>query len=600
MRRAVLLFLGALATYAQSSDRVALLATGVERAEAVRSVKRLQQAYNQYLDAGQWNELDALVTANVAADFPAPGERSGTALDKAGLHRYWMQEAKRTAVGLADGQLNTHLILQPIVNLGADGRTAQGTWHQISMLGQFGESATWTGGIYENEYALEGGVWKISKVHYSEQYRGAYTDAGQKAPPKWEIPYHFTPEHVGLTIPPSALQAASKKSSLGDLTARLQQMEDEVAVLNLQNTYGYYLERKMWDDVADLFGGSGPQMRKDLEARFGAPRLKTGELWEHVNFGTVVTIARNGRSANARSVELRQLGQLNEYQRWELGTYENEFVKENGVWRFKAVHYSPRLIANYEDGWAKTKPLPNFPAFHYKNLGKPFASPAAVAAKPMETLERMLAQAIGYDATENQMSAYGYYLDESAWDSLVESCATNCVFELSDVGIYLGKDRARRALKLRYPNNGRGPNSYTIHQLLQPVIHVSEDGKTAYARTRLFQMGGSASGASGAWIGGTYENQAFFENGEWKFGVKDLQHQFSATYRNGWAKIVPRATNLKAAPKADAKAKAPTGLAAFPPDRPQRTRQYPFPEIMEPAFHYKNPVSGRVPPVYLP
>jgi hypothetical protein len=85
--------------------------------------------------------------------------------------------------------------------------------------------------------------------------------------------------------------------------------------------------------------------------------------------------------------------------------------------------------------------------------------------------------------------------------------------------------------------------------------------------------------------------------------VKDLQHQFSATYKNGWAKITPRATapaKAKAAPKADTKAKAPTGIAAFPADRPQRTRQYAFPEIDEPAFHYKNPVSGRMPPIFLP
>ncbi len=36
---------------------------------------------------------------------------------------------------MADGQLNTHLILQPIVTLGADGRTAKGTWHEVAMLG---------------------------------------------------------------------------------------------------------------------------------------------------------------------------------------------------------------------------------------------------------------------------------------------------------------------------------------------------------------------------------------------------------------------------------------------------------------------------------
>jgi hypothetical protein len=36
------------------------------------------------------------------------------------------------------------------------------------------------------------------------------------------------------------------------------------------------------------------------------------------------------------------------------------------------------------------------------------------------------------------------------------------------------------------------------------------------------------------------------------------------------------------------------------PDRPIRARQYAFPEITEPAFHYKNPVSGRMPKDLLP
>jgi hypothetical protein len=38
----------------------------------------------------------------------------------------------------------------------------------------------------------------------------------------------------------------------------------------------------------------------------------------------------------------------------------------------------------------------------------------------------------------------------------------------------------------------------------------------------------------------------------------------------------------------------------FPPDRPIRSKQYAFPEIVEPAFHYKNPVTGRMPPEFLP
>ena len=38
----------------------------------------------------------------------------------------------------------------------------------------------------------------------------------------------------------------------------------------------------------------------------------------------------------------------------------------------------------------------------------------------------------------------------------------------------------------------------------------------------------------------------------------------------------------------------------IPPDRPIRARQYTFPEISEIAFHYKNPVSGRMPKELLP
>jgi hypothetical protein len=38
----------------------------------------------------------------------------------------------------------------------------------------------------------------------------------------------------------------------------------------------------------------------------------------------------------------------------------------------------------------------------------------------------------------------------------------------------------------------------------------------------------------------------------------------------------------------------------MPPDRPIRARQYAFPDISEPAFHYVNPVSGRRPAELLP
>src|SRR5690606_32252003 len=130
------------------------------------------------------------------------------------------------------------------------------------------------------------------------------------------------------------------------------------------------------------------------------------------------------------------------------------------------------------------------------------------------------------------------------------------------------------------------------------------------------------------------------ENGEWKFGVQDLTHTFNASYRNGWARVggatlpvptsrqtaAPGAAAGRGTPAAGgAPARGPASGASgrsavdrnvqgggitqglggaaspssfardFPPDRPIRARQYAFPEIVEPAFHYLNPVSGRRP-----
>jgi hypothetical protein len=255
-------------------------------------------------------------------------------------------------------------------------------------------------------------------------------------------------------------------------------------------------------------------------------------------------------------------------------------------------------------------------------------------------VERRLDAVIAIDAVENLNSSYGYYIDESAWDQMADTFAVTAgAKEITGAGTYVGRDRIRKVLNLRGPQGGRTPNFFTIHQLTQPVIHVSEDGKSAKARLRLFQLGGNADGSSGSWIGGVYENTAVFEDGEWKFGVQDLHHIFNASYRNGWARVgAPAAARGNAAPGGRAgqpvqPAATPTapGAAApapgrtgrdvpgggiqqglggaasparfvteFPPDRPIRARQYAFPQIVEPAFHYKNPVSGRMPAELLP
>jgi hypothetical protein len=639
-------------------QRIDRLETVVQDAEGVRAIKRLHYSYAHYLESGMWNDLADLFTDSASGQFP-----TGTVNGKASLRKYFMDQAGRTSPGLAEGQLNVHLMLQPIVTLGADGKTAKAAWHEMAMVGRFGKSASWSGGIYENDYALENGVWKISRIYFYEQYQGEYELFGHKAPPKWNIAYHFDSAHVGVTIPQSAMQPSPSNSSsrvaagqrLKQLAQRVQRLNDETDVRNLQHSYGYYLDRKMWDDVADLFAEGGSleldqrgvyvsraHIVRALEEFYGKPPLRTGELFDHLNLSTVVTIATDGLTASARTQQLSMLGVNGEFARWEVGTYENEFVKQGSIWKMKAVHYYPRMLTDFDKGWARdarpaatesktfppdrrpSHPLQSYPergivAFHYANpvTGRPIQYPdgpiahvpvvstsrstasGAIDSSRMEStlaeVERQVEAAIAVDAVENLNSSYGYYLDESAWDQMADTFSvTSGAKEISGAGVYIGQDRIRKVLNLRGPRGGRGATSFTIHQLTQPVIHISEDGQTARARFRLFQGGGAASGSSGSWIGGIYENTAVKENGEWKFGIQDLHHIFNASYRNGWGKMPAQQGTVGSA------AAAPRVLADMAPDRPIRSRQYAFPEIIEPAFHYRNPVSGRMPKELLP
>jgi ketosteroid isomerase-like protein len=661
-----------------AAPTLAQLEAGVDAEEAVRAVKRLQHTYGHYLEAGMWDDLADLFADDATGQFGTE-----TVSGKSRLRAHFMQQANRNSAGLAKGQLNAHLILQPIITVSADGKTVKGAWHEAAMLGIYGSSASWRGGIYENEYTRINGRWKISRLHFIEQYAGAYDDYGHRAPARWDIPYHFDSKHVGVTIPASALQVpspnAGKMSSLVRLArvaTRVQRMSDETAVENLQHSYGYYLDRKNWDDVADLFADDGTfevgqrgvyvgreHIRRALEDFYGPAPLRYGELFDHINLATVVTIAPDGLSASARTSQLSQLGLNGQYAQWELGAYENQFVKQGGVWKFRAVRYVPRFNTDYDAGWARdVQPTPGvsrtFPpdrkptqvyaqypqlqylGFSYSNpaTGKAVRNPGpvvkvAVVKDPpalpdhvldvgsrnvsdaeIAAVQKQLDAAVAVDAVENLNSSYGYYIDESAWDNMADTFASTGSKELTGAGVYVGTERIRTALNLRGPKGGRTANFFTIHQLTQPVIHISADGNYANARLRLFQAGGNADGSSGSWIGGIYENTAVKENGEWKFGRQDLFHIFNASYRNGWARLgkaagqplagrppSPRDSRGGGITQGLGGATSPNKFATqFPPDHAIRSKQYMFPEIIEPAFHYRNPVSGRMPGELLP
>ena len=578
-------------------QRIDRLQAGVQSVESIRAIKRLQYAYGHYAELGLWNDFADLFADQAIGYYPA-GKLQG----KQAIHQLFFDQVGRGKLGLDEGRLYPHIMLQPVITLAPDGQTAKGRWRVLAMLGGYGSSASWTSGLYENEYVQENGVWKISELRYDTKVSAAYDAAGWKDAGV-KVPFHYDVTSVGTPPAERAPDAGTEPVTLALLAQRLTGLEqraarlnDQAEVANLQHIYGYYLDRKLWDQVADLFAANatmelGQQgvyagkasIRRALN-QFGPQGLREGELNDHIQWQTIVSVAPDGRSAKARGVEIIMSSapaggnaELSE------GIFENEYVKQDGVWKIQALHFYPRFIADAGQGWAKSaKPAPGpskeFPPdrspsftyeiypkfsiapFHFNHpvTGRPAQYPpgilvplpsetasaaAGASARTVAELEARIAQAErsiamvrAYDAAENLANAHGYYVDESLWDDVAKLFSNGGSPEAAGIG-----------------------HASPIHvaQIIQPVIHVAADGKSAKIRVRLLELGGK-SGGDGTWTAGIYEDEMVNEDGVWKFKTMHLDDTWSAPYRGGWA----RATGQK----------------------------------VRDSFHYKNPVTGRATP----
>src|SRR5262245_26012470 len=294
---------------ATPAARVQRLALNVERAESVRAVKRLQETYAQYSEFGLWTDMAALFAESAQLSYGKDNVQGRQA-----IQNYFLTTFGEGTHGLKPGGLHTQMVLRPLINVSADGQTAKGRWWEMSMTGTFGVKAQWAAGIFENEYVREGGVWKISRLRYNPMYAGPYETGWRNVDEDQKIvPYHFTPDETGIPIPDLPASATppvdpkmNAATALASLEQRIAVMNDEDKVRNLQNAYGYYMDRKMWDDVTDLFAADGAlsianvgvndgpkSIRRALE-RSGPAGLKHGQLNELMQLDMAVAIEPGG------------------------------------------------------------------------------------------------------------------------------------------------------------------------------------------------------------------------------------------------------------------------------------------------------------------
>jgi hypothetical protein len=163
---------------------------------------------------------------------------------------------------------------------------------------------------------------------------------------------------------------ANLEVKLASLHRQIALLEDSKAIERLQQAYGYYISEGLGGQAADLFSDSpgvsielaqqGVYVGKKRIREFlthGGEGLKAGELRESPITQGVIHVAPDGRTAKARWRMLVMSGIHGQDGTWTEGPYENEYVKEDGVWKLSKVHWYTRVKGSYDEGWHK-KPMP--------------------------------------------------------------------------------------------------------------------------------------------------------------------------------------------------------------------------------------------------
>lgn len=439
---------------------------------------------------------------------------------------------------------------------------------------------------------------------------------------------------VGPQAPLSpALQAQLAKdfARLQEIEGRATRVDDVNQLRNLQRIFGYYFDKAMWDDVADLFAEDGTielglngvyagkaNVRKYLYSLTGGkPGLRPGEIMNHFQLSPVITLSDDGLSAKGRWRGIIQGGTYGKGSGgdWGDGIYENEYVQRNGVWKIKALHFYTKFYAPYEGGWTrapkgsalrygksnvkpskpttvKYEPYPGrfTPPFHYANpvttsyvfggpkqaLPSSSKAPRTVAEleAQVRALELRVERLKAVDDVERLNAQYGFYVDKSMQDAISALFTQNATLEILGRGVFIGSDRIYEYMRrLGAPQVGTLFN----HMQLGPVVHISDDGQSAQIRVRLLVMFGQ-DGRGAQWGEGIYENTFVKDNGVWKYNNLHGYQTFYTPYEDGWAK--------KSSPMF-------SPFPGYPPDLPQSIPYDPYPALFTPPFHYKNPVTGK-------
>lgn len=161
---------------------IADLRRAVTRLDDIHSVRTLHFKYGYYIDMCLYDEA-----AELFCDDSVFTILNGVWRGKESVRRCytgWMRGMfTQGGNGPVRGFLLDHLMAQDIVDISDDGRTAFGRFRCLMQAGSHVtkpdkvppfDGQMWEGGIHENVYVKEDGVWKIKILNYNMLWQADY------------------------------------------------------------------------------------------------------------------------------------------------------------------------------------------------------------------------------------------------------------------------------------------------------------------------------------------------------------------------------------------------------------------------------------------
>ncbi len=157
-----------------------------------------------------------------------------------------------------------------------------------------------------------------------------------------------------------------------EMEARIRRLEDIHEIANVQGRYNHFLLMNKLNELVDLFAKKDPHVTVEVadsgvyQGIEGVKRLflkgmhakhaVRGGLGLHMVSTPVIEVRRDGKTAKGMWYTFGANARRDEnglHALWMSGKYDNEFVKEDGKWRFRSLHWHVFFRSPFEEGWVK-------------------------------------------------------------------------------------------------------------------------------------------------------------------------------------------------------------------------------------------------------